>query len=411
MKKTLAYFLISLLILTVYFCGKDKKNPDANKNTATKESNGNKGGSSKGKQIDVDKLDIPERMKKAIKEGKIPKERIEMFLKMRRGSAPSVQIERVKKQTINAFLVLNGVVEPEKKVEVYSRLSAYVKSIVKEEGDIVRRNDILAYLDDSEIKIGYQQARIQLSQADISLKDEKENHERNLALKKDDLITEKDLQTSELNYKKAKLEYENKLEEFRNLELQMNYTKIKSPVEGYVTERMIEVGDKVNNNQQVYTVEDFSPLLIKVYVPTSDIINIQKGMDSEVSSDILKGVKFNGKIKLINPRIDVQSGTVKVTVEVFDESGKLKPGMFVEVKIVISNKTDALVVPKKSIVYKKNKTFVFIFDKMQVFQREIKTGISEGDNIEIIEGLEQGDTIVTVGVETLKDKMRVNVIR
>ena len=330
---------------------------------------------------------------------------------MRRGSAPSVQIERVKKQTINAFLVLNGVVEPEKKVEVYSRLSAYVKSIVKEEGDIVRRNDILAYLDDSEIKIGYQQARIQLSQADISLKDEKENHERNLALKKDDLISEKDFQTSELNYKKAKLEYENKLEEFRNLELQMNYTKIESPVEGYVTERMIEVGDKVNNNQQVYTVEDFSPLLIKVYVPTSDIINIQKGMDSEVSSDILKGVKFNGKIKLINPRIDVQSGTVKVTVEVFDESGKLKPGMFVEVKIVISNKTDALVVPKKSIVYKKNKTFVFIFDKMQVFQREIKTGISEGDNIEIIEGLEQGDTIVTVGVETLKDKMRVKVIR
>ena len=356
-----------LILLLIFFCScsKDKKQINRNEKKI-------KSGSKKEKKIDIDKLEIPERMKKAIKEGKIPKDRIEMFLKMRKSGAPSVKVERVKRQKINSFLVLNGVVEPEKKVEVYSRLSTFVKKIVREEGDIVKKNDILALLDDSEIKISHQQAKIQLNQADISLKDEIENYKRNKELKKARLISEKDFQTSELNYKKAKLEHENKRENFRTLELQLNYTKIKSPVEGHVTERLIEVGDKVNNNQQVFTVEDFSPLLIRVYVPTSDIINVKKGMDTEVSSDILKGQIYNGKIKLVNPRIDVQSGTVKVTVEIFDQTLKLKPGMFVEVKIIVSNKPDALTVPKRSIVFKKNKTIVFIFKKMQVFQ---KTGI------------------------------------
>ncbi|MCP5105359.1 MAG: efflux RND transporter periplasmic adaptor subunit, partial [bacterium] len=186
--------------------------------------------------------------------------------------------------------------------------------------------------------------------------------------------------------------------------------KIKSPVEGYITERLVEIGHRVNANQQVYTVEDFSPLLIKVYVPTSDVVNLKKGMETEVTTDVLKGRVFNGKIKLINPRIDVQSGTVKVTVEVFDKSMLLKPGMFVETKILIRNKPDALVIPKKSSAYKRNESFVFVLQRgMKVAKQIVETGITEGDNIEVTGGLEEGQRIVIVGVEGLKDQMQVNI--
>jgi len=116
-------------------------------------------------------------------------------------------------------------------------------------------------------------------------------------------------------------------------------------------------------------------------------------------------------VKLINPRIDVQSGTVKVTVEVYDKSLKLKPGMFVEVKIVIGEKENTIVIPRKSITYKQEKAYVFVFQKMQVFQREIKVGVSEEDQIEVLDGLNEGEMLVTVGVETLKDKMRVRAAR
>ncbi len=370
-----------------------------------------KKGAKKDGEIDIDKLDIPDRMKEAVKSGRIPMERVKQMLEMRKGNAPLVKLQRVKRQPINAFLVLNGTVEPERKVEVYSRLSAYVKDIVREEGARVKKGDVLALLDDTEIRILHRQAELQLQQAQLTLTDELANFDRSKELKKTEMISDQDYQLAETNYNKAKLDYENKKENFKDLELQLSYTKIKSPVEGYVTERMIEVGSRVNANQQVYTVEDFYPLLVKVYVPTSDVVNLEEKMETEVSSDVLSGMVFKGKIKLINPRIDVQSGTVKVTVEVFDKTMKLKPGMFVETKILIRNKPDAVVIPKKSVSYKANEAFVFIFDRksMAVSKRVISPGISEGDNIEIIEGLEEGEPLVIVGVEGLKDKMKVNI--
>jgi RND family efflux transporter MFP subunit len=423
MKRLVGLTICMLLIasLALIQCGKSGKTDQPGKpDAAIAKEKGAKDNGEKGKEdqeIDVDKLDIPDRMKEAIKSGRIPKDRVKQFLEMRKqgGNLPTVKIEPVKRQRINAFLVLNGVVEPERKVEVYSRLSAYVKQIVKEEGDFVKKDDVLALLDDTEISFSYRQAEIQLEQAKLTLTDEEVNYERSKKLKETDMISDQDFQAAQANYNKARLDYQTKLENFKDLELQLSYTKIKSPVEGYVTQRTIEVGTRVNSNQQVFTVEDFSPLLVKVYVPTTDVVNLRPGMESEVSTDVLGNMVFNGRIKIVNPRIDEQSGTVKVTIEVFDNVHKLKPGMFVETKILIGNKPDALVVPRKCITYKQNQAFVFISQRqgmeMQVNERPIKTGISEGDMVEVLEGLEEGERIVTVGVEGLKDNMKVRVSR
>lgn len=424
MKKFIVLILCLLLISFFSQCGKKDESPHPQvkekkgepQQPGKKDGNAKAGkGEKKDEEIDIDKLDIPDRMKQAIKSGRIPKERVKEILERRKSSAnlPAVKVERVQRQKINAFLVLNGVVEPERKVEVYSRLSAYVKKIIKEEGDFVKKDDVLALLDETEILISYRQAEIQLEQAKLTLKDEETNYQRSQELKKTEMISEQDYQLSQATYNKAKLDHQTRLENFKDLELQLSYTKIKSPVEGYVTERLTEVGDRVNANQHVYTVEDFSPLLVRVYVPTADIVNLKTEMEAQVVTDVLKGMIFEGKVKLINPRIDVQSGTVKVTVEVFDNTRKLKPGMFVETRIVVSNKPDALVVPRKSLSYEQNQPYVFMFNfrGMQVSKHPVKTGISEGDYIEVVEGLNEGDRIVTVGVEGLKDEMKVRVVR
>jgi membrane fusion protein (multidrug efflux system) len=296
-------------------------------------------------------------------------------------------------------------------VEIFSRLSAYVKQIVKEEGAFVRENDVLALLDDKEIRISYQQARIQLEQAKLSLEEAEANLNRSQELIKKDLISEQEFQTTEATYKQRQLDYENRQESFKDLELQLNWTRIHSLSDGYITERLVEVGDRVNANQQVYTIEDFSPLLVRVFVPTSDSIKLKTDMLTEVTTEIIEGTIFQGRVKLINPRVDVQSGTVKVTVEVFDETLMLKPGMFVEAKIVIGKKEDVLIIPRKSILFKQNKTYVFVMDRNQVSQREIVLGLTEEDHVEILSGLERGEVIVTVGVEGLKDGERVEVVR
>ncbi|UCC40956.1 MAG: efflux RND transporter periplasmic adaptor subunit [Candidatus Aminicenantes bacterium] len=434
MRKYLVFILVVSLALVVS-CGKsgdsgsdrdpqksakpqaEKAEEKSKRSTDPGQKHGSKPQS--GKDIDVDKLDIPDRLKKAIKSGRIPKEKIPEMLAMVRdrdsaiggGDEVPVSVESVNRQNLSSYLVLNGIVEPERKVEVFSRLSAYVKKIVKEEGAYVKENDILALLDDTEIKISFEQAKIQLEQAKLSLEEAEKNYNRNQELIKRDLISEQDFQTQEAVYKQRQLDYQNRMESFKNLQLQLNWTKIRALSEGYITERLIEMGDRVNSNQQVYTIEDFKPLLLRVSVPTSDAIKLKIGMSAEVMTEILKGNVFKGDVKLINPRIDVQTGTVKVTVEVFDETLSLKPGMFVEVRIAIGQKENVLVIPRKAILYKQNKTFVFVLNRNQVSQREVLLGLLEEDYVEVTSGLEEGDVIVSVGVEGLKDGQRVDVIQ
>ena len=364
--------------------------------------------------VDIDKLNIPDEMKAAIKSGQIPPDRVrEMIARYQGGGgdAVPVNVTEVPLKNLNSYLVLNGIVEPERKIEVFSRLSAYVKRIIKEEGDVVKENDILAILDDTEILISHKQAKIQLDQAKLSLDEAQKNFTRSQELIKKDLISEQEFQTSEAEYKQRQLDHQNRMESYNDLQLQLNWTRIRALSEGFITERLIEVGDRVNANSQVYTIEDFDPLLIRVFVPTSDAIKLQTNMAAEVTTEVLKGSVFEGDVKLINPRIDVETGTVKVTVEVFDSTQKLQPGMFVEVRIAIGQKENVLVIPRKSILYKQNKTYVFVLNGSQVSQREVILGLTEEDDVEVLDGLNEGEVIVLVGVEGLKEGQRVEVIQ
>jgi len=416
MRKTLIV-LISLWIALAFGCRKAGEVPQTGEAAA---SPGQKPGRKpqNATDIDVDKLNIPDKLKQEIKSGRIPKDKIpEILANIQGGGSPDqgeaypVSVGQVQRKSLNSYLVLNGSVEPERKVEVFSRLGAYVKQIVKEEGDYVKESDILAFLDDTEIRISYQQAKIELEQAQLSLEEAEQNYTRNKELIARELISEQEYQTQEAQYKQRQLDHQNRLENFKNLELQLNYTKIRALSEGYITERLIEVGSRVTANQQVYTIEDFKPLLVRVYVPTSDAIKLNEKMTAEVTTEVLKGNNFAGNIKLINPRIDVQTGTVKVTVEVYDETLRLKPGMFVEVRIVIGQKENALVIPRRAVLYKQNRTYAFILNGNKATQREITLGLTEEDDVEVSGGLAEGDVIVTVGVDGLKDGQRVDVVQ
>ena len=428
MRKMLILLTGTALLLTMG-CGgtKSGRDNDPSQKTGTEQASSQQapqkkegmraegGGSGRqpGGEIDVDKLDIPQQMKDAIKSGKIPPDKVrEMLAQMQGGGdVRPVNVQYVGRKNLNSYLVLNGIVEPERMVEIYSRLSAYVKEIVREEGDIVRKNDILVLLDDSEIRISYEQAKITLEQAQLSRDEAQRDFTRSQELIKKELISEQEFQTAESTFKKSQLDYQNRLKDFSNLELQLSWTKIRALSDGYITERLIEVGDKVNSNEQVYTIEDFDPLLIRIFVPTSDSTRLKTGMTTEVTSEVLKGNIFTGKVKLINPRIDNQTGTVKVTIEVYDKTLALKPGMFVEARIIIGMKENVLAVPRKAILYKQNKTYVFVKQGNTVSQREITIGLTEEDLVEILSGLNEGEVIVTVGVESLKDGDRVEVVQ
>ena len=404
MKHTMLWFVV---LLFAAGCGTEVAN-NAHPGPGQHAAGGNKQADAKTQEIDIDSLDIPQRMKDAIKSGKIPKERVQQFLAMRKQEAPLVVLSRVAERALHAHTTLSGTIESQRQVPVYARLSSYVTMLKAEESDKVVKGQVLALLDDREIRINLNQAELQMQQAKLGLEEETFNFKRNQELRQKELISEKEFQTSKVTYEQAELEYKNKLEAHKYNQLQLSYCSVTAPISGYITERLIEVGSKVSVNEHLYTVEDFHPLLVRVYVPAAESTRLQKGMQADITSEDLPGQVFTGKVKLINPRIDVQTGTVRVTVEVTDKQEKLTPGMFVEVNIITSQK-QGLAVPQTAVRYIKGEPHVYIFKRGMVFETPIQTGLSQGAWLEVTQGLTAGDAIVSQGTENLHDKQPVKI--
>lgn len=401
MKKTTA-FLLTLIFALAWGCG-GSGGPEAAANPAAKASpEGKSAAQTAGREGGQSPARKPGGKTVPGAEGQPAEPQLEPL---------PVNIETVARKSLNAYLVLNGIVEPERQVQVFSRLSAYVQQIIKEEGAYVRENDVLAILDDTEIRISYEQARIALEQAKLALDQAEKDLVRSQELFKKELISEQEFQTVDATHKQRLLDHRNRLESFKDLELQLSWTRIRAQAEGFITERLIEAGGRVSANQQAFTIEDFKPLLIRVYVPTSDAIGLETGLPARVTTEILKGEIFDGSVTLINPRVDVQTGTIKVTVEVYDDTLHLKPGMFVEVRIATGAKDNVLVIPRKAILFKTGKTYVFVLQDGKAYQREISLGLSEEDEAEVLSGVAEGDVIVSVGVENLKDGQPVTVLQ
>jgi RND family efflux transporter MFP subunit len=186
--------------------------------------------------------------------------------------------------------------------------------------------------------------------------------------------------------------------------IQLEYTTIESPLDGVVTQRLVDIGDRVNVNEALFTVQEFPPLWARIYVPEKSLPELSVGQLATIEVETYPDKEFEGRIKMISPTIDASSGTVKVTIEVRRPGRYLRPGMFGTVLIATETHPDALVIPKKAIVRERDLNFVYVIKPDgTVSRQEIEIGLSEENRVEILSGLEEGDNIVSVGHETLND--------
>jgi RND family efflux transporter MFP subunit len=192
--------------------------------------------------------------------------------------------------------------------------------------------------------------------------------------------------------------------------IQLEYTEIHSPITGVITQRLIEVGDRVNSTQEVFSVEEFPPLWARIFVPERDWPQLEVAQKAQVRLETFPEQDFEAAIKLINPTIDATSGTVKVTLEM-EQTDRLRPGMFGTVYIATETRPDAIVIPKKAILRERDEDRAFVVtDDGSVEKRDVVIGFSDEDRVEILEGIGEGEAVVTVGYEGLSDGYAVNIM-
>ena len=311
------------------------------------------------------------------------------------GAAAPVKVEAVQRGNISAYILKNTTLEAERWVDVRARRSGQVIALLKEEGDPVRAGTILARLDADA-------AQISVSQREVAHLEAKQRYER------EDALFQRNL-GSKQSYENAKTQFESSKAQLEQAKLDLSYTAIRSPIQGIMTLRNIEVGNMVTNNQVVASVAKFDPLLARIQVTEKDFGKITVGQTARITVEAAPEREFTGTVKMISPVVDPESGTVKVTVEVpRTDKSLLRPGMFASVYIITETRRNTLVIPKKALVLEGEGNQVFTFEtdpesgRGQAQRRRIEIGFTDSDRLEILSGLSQGEQVITVGQEGLR---------
>lgn len=311
---------------------------------------------------------------------------------------PSVPVEAASVTTgeIAAYFSGTASLEAEDEAMVVARAGGVVEQIFVEEGDYVQEGQTLAQLEGERLKL-------ELDRVQMTLDQQKRIYERNEELHAKQLVSEEE-------YERVKSEYEAQQAAHDLAALELEYTTIRAPFSGVVSERMVKVGNMVATHEPAFRLTDFDPLLAVMHVPERELNKLRKGQTAELRLDALPGQIFTGQIERISPVVDPATGTFKVTVEVRDRSGSLKPGMFGRIRIVYDTRSQTLLVPKTAVASEDNEAAVYLVRDNMAFRQIVETGYEDSQHIEILTGVADGDVVVTTGQSSLGDSTRVEVI-
>jgi len=307
-----------------------------------------------------------------------------------------VHAEPVRVGEMVASVQTHARLEAERWVTVLARTTGLLQELLVEEGDRVRAGQVLARLQKDELRLQHQQAEVALSQVRAS-------YERVAALHRDRMVSEAEFEAARLQLENAQL----RLEEAR---LNLDYADITAPIDGVIMRRLVNVGHLVRANQELFELADLEPLLARVYVPEKRMHQIGVGQEVRLQIESLPDVEISGRIQMLSPGVDPQSGTVKVTVAVPDPGHRLRPGMFASVRIITDRHPRALIIPKKALVIETDDDDVYVVRDGVARRVFIQPGFVEGDAVEVLSGLAAGELVITVGAEGLKDGTPVRVV-
>ena len=317
--------------------------------------------------------------------------------KSQKEKAVLVELAEVKRGMIESILERSAPLESEVRVEVKARTSNPAIELLVEEGDKVSKGQVLLRLENDKQKNDHDQALSQLEKTRIE-------YERQENLFKDNLISEQVFRNAKFDLSQRQLSAE-------TAQRQLEYTEVRAPIKGTITLRSVKVGDNVSTGSTIFEIIDFESTVAVVHVPEQYLPQLRPDMAARLISNTLDDKIFPAHVKRISPIVEARAGTIKVTVGV-NQLGALRPGMWVDVELVLETKQDAVLIPKKSIVYDNDQTFAYKMHTSTNGVRSVKRQLVLPQNadkvhIEPIEGFAVGEKVVIAGQSGLKEDSKI----
>ena len=307
-----------------------------------------------------------------------------------------VEVERPTRGDIFAVYSGTAPIEAFAEADVIAKVAGEVREILVEEGDDVSQGQVLARLDGDRL-------RLELNQSAANLQKLRRDYERNVDLKDKGLISSGDF--DKIRYEMEALEASHNL-----AKLELDYTQIRAPIDGVISNRFVRRGNTIAVGEAVFRVTSFDPLVAYLHVPEREYRNISEDQIVGIDIDALQGQRVVASVTRVSPIVDPETGTFKITIEISDDQRRIKPGMFGRISIVYDQHENVLQIPRSAILEDSGETSVFVVVDGKASRRSVTTGYSNSGQIEISSGLTDDDQVVTVGHVGLKDDADVTVI-
>jgi RND family efflux transporter MFP subunit len=309
-------------------------------------------------------------------------------------------------------------------VDVVPRVGGRIESIPVKLGDRVTKGQTVAKIEDDQIReqINQRQASLKVNEANVAQRESdakltetiyarmKAQYDRDLLSKQllEDAEAKYNTAVSNVGVAKAQLvQMQSSLDE---LKITLANTTVTSPVDGFVSRRLLDQGAFAGANTVILSVVDIGIVRMVANLVEKDVKRVQAGVHALVEVDAFPGEKFTGQVSRVAPVFDPATRTASMEIEVPNPGFRLKPGMYARVQLTVDRRPNALTVPRGAIADIEGKRGVFMLENQVARFHEVKTGLQDNQRVEILEGLTEGQRVVTVGTLALRDGDRITVV-
>ena len=317
------------------------------------------------------------------------------------------QVTTLAPTTISSSVTATGTVEPVKQVEVGTQVSGIISKIYVDYNSVVKEGQLIAELDMSVLKTELESSRANLNSSKVEYDYQQRNYERIKGLYDKELVSATEFEQAQYSYDKARFSYSQAQSNYTKAQKNIGYAKIYSPIDGVVLSRAVDEGQTVASGFSTPTLftiaNDLTAMRVIANVDEADIGAVQEGQRVEFEVDAYPEDTFQGSVTQVRLQATTTSNVVtyQVVIDAPNPSLKLKPGLTANITIYTLDKHDVLAVPVRALrftpegeKYQENTVWKQLPDG-RLEAAKVVTGVTDGVQTEILEGLSAGDRVVT----------------
>jgi len=291
-----------------------------------------------------------------------------------------------KRQAVSDTLALVADIAANESVELKAETEGIVQEVLFEEGQAVAKDQLLLRLDDTKLAAT-------LAEAEATFKLSGATFARSQQLLHDKLISQQE-------YDQAAASFDRTRAAVDLMRRQLRDAKVHAPFAGVVGARQVSPGQVITRATVLTTLVDLDPVKVEFYVPESRLSQAQVGQLIEITVPAYPGRKYRGKVYFISPKLDEATRRVLVKATIANPHAELKPGMFGNLELTVQLRESAVVIPELALLWEGDEARVFVVSSNQTAQlRPVKVGLRLPGLVEVIDGVAEGERVVTEGLQ------------